>query len=146
MVCVPFLFPVKGCDAINIDCGDNGRNDILKQWLLPFLYLQSGSGVCFFYKAIPAPSKTAAAEQCKDERAERKDIGGNDKIPEIQPCRAVCKRLKMDEIKTKCGGQGKKKDNDSADQTLAGTSRLIHEPWQEYFRRRQAPLTWRQKS
>lgn len=117
MVCVPFLFPVKGCDAINIDCGDNGRNDVLKQWLLPFLYLQSGSGVCFFYKAIPAPSKTAAAEQCKDERAERKDIGGNDKIPEIQPCRAVCKRLKMDEIKTKCGGQGKKKDNDSADQT-----------------------------
>ena len=107
MVCVPFLFPVKGCDAINIDCGDNGRNDILKQWFLPFLYFQSGSGVCFFYKAIPAPSKTAAAEQCKDERAERKDIGGNDKIPEIQPCCAVCKRLKMDEIKTKCGGQGK---------------------------------------
>ena len=75
------LFPTKSYDAININHGDDCRNDILKQLFHPWFHLKTDSGISLFDEIIPAPAKLVAAKECEYKRTEGKDVGGNKEVP-----------------------------------------------------------------
>ena len=73
------------------------------------------SGISFLYEVLPAPAKAVAAKQSKHQGTEGQYIVGYDKIPEIQPCRACCEGLKMQDAVAEGSRQSQDKDAGAAD-------------------------------
>ena len=105
-----------------IDEYNGNRYDVSEYGLHPAFYPETLSGVCLSRKAVPAPAEFVAAEQGENEGAERQNVVRDEEIPEIEPCGALRKGLKMENAVTKRGGDCKRKYTDSADDAALGTA------------------------
>ena len=73
------------------------------------------SGISFLYEVLPAPAKAVAAKQGKHQGTEWQYVVGYDKVPKIQPCRARCKGLEMQDAVAEGSRQRQDKDAGAAD-------------------------------
>ena len=91
------LTPVEGSHAVDIDEGNQPRQDKAENRLHPRAHLQTLTAICFCKEVIPAPAELITAEESKHQRAKRQNIIGNKEVPEIQPCCTFCEGLKMND-------------------------------------------------
>ena len=54
---------------------------------------------------VLAPAKTVAAKKTQHQRTQRKNVGGHQKIPEVQPGCPLCKGLEVQHTIAQGGGQ-----------------------------------------
>ena len=62
---VYLLFPLKCDHPVHINEQNHRGNKIPKHRFHPHLNFPAFSGICFFYKIVPAPAKPITAEQCQ---------------------------------------------------------------------------------
>ena len=107
------LLPREVDQTHNINHNDSNGNDVAEDGLHPLLNLQTLTAIGFGNEVVPAPTELVAAEQCKHQRAERQQIIGNNKVPEIKPCTAGSERLESKYTVAERGGSGGKQDADT---------------------------------
>jgi len=117
------LFPLEANKAHNIDYKNGNGYDIAEDGLHPGLNFQALTRIGFRNKIIPTPTITlAAAENSKHKRTYRKQICGDQEIPEIKPCRTFRKGLEGENAVAKRGGGGGQSKTDTADKRTLGSA------------------------
>lgn len=115
------LTPVEGSHAVDIDEGNQPRQDEAENRLHPRAHLQTLTAICFCKEVIPAPAELITAEESKHQRAKRQNIIGNKEVPEIQPCCTFCEGLKMNDAEAQRRCQREQEDADAADDAALRT-------------------------
>ena len=104
------LFPLECDKTVNIKCYDDECHDEEPRFH-PVLYLQALAGVGSGNEVVPAPTDLGGAEEGDNDGAERKQVRGNDEVPEIEERAAFCERLKFDDAVAECGGKTECENN-----------------------------------
>ena len=124
------LFPVECDQTHDIDNHNCGGDEVAEDRFHPVPYLQSLTGVGLSNEIFPTPAAAlAATEDHKDQGAKRQEVSGDHEIPQIQPCRTLCKGLELENAVTQRGGGRGDDDTDCTDDTAlrsVPTGQLAH--------------------
>ena len=115
------LLPSEGGETIDIKEGHDHGYDDLEDGFHPLLYFHALAGIGLGNEVVPAPAELIAAEQRKDERADRQQVGRNDEIPEIEPCASLCEGLEGKGAVAQSGSKSEQEDDDTADDAALGS-------------------------
>lgn len=116
-----FLSPLKRNQPVHIQEGHHGGDHVTEDGFHPWPDLQAFAGVGFGHEVVPAPAELVAAEQRKDQRAYGQQVGGNDEVPEVQPCGALREGLEFEHAVAQGCGEGDNKYGLPANDAAHGT-------------------------
>ena len=121
------LLPGEADQTHDVNDDNSHGNNVAENGLHPVLDLPSLAGVCFLEEILPTPAVTlVAAEDDEDQGTQGQQVVGNDEIPQIQPCGALCEGLEGPQAVAQSGGQRSDGNKDTAEQTTLGTVPAEH--------------------
>ena len=113
------LVPREADQTGDVEQDDRAGHDVGEDRLHPRLNLQALAGVGLGDEVIPAPAVTlVAAEDGEGEGAQRQQVGGDEEVPEIQPCGALGEGLERQQAVAQRRGGGGDEQADTADELL----------------------------
>ena len=117
-----YLLPVEADQTHDVNNDHSHGNHIAENGLHPVLDFQALAGVGFCQEVLPAPAiALVAAENDKDQRAQRQQVVGDDEIPQIQPCGAFREGLEGPQAVAQRSGHRGGSDDNAADQAALGS-------------------------